>query len=507
VSKALLGKALFWDEQLSSTRTVACATCHIPVEGGSDPRSGSPGSVHPGLDGSFGTPDDVFGSPGVPLNEPDGSYSLSAAFGLRPQVTARKTPTMINAAYSPTAMFWDGRADQSFEDPVNGAVLLPFAAALESQVAGPPISDTEMGHIGADWPGVVARILAQNLPAPLANFVQGRDYAALFNDAFGSPAITAARVCMAIATYERTLIAVDAPFDAFIGPQGNPNALTPQEAQGFQIFTGPGRCVTCHGGALFTDNQFHYTGVRPVNEDLGRFDVDGLPQNRGAMKTPTLRNVELRAPYFHNGRFASLEAVVDFYNRGGDFDAPNKAPQITPLGLNPGQRAALVAFLRRPLTDTRVRDGVAPFDGPLLYSQSSFVPSQYGAPTVGSGGIAPELVALEPPKIGNPSLTVGLEHGRGGQPALFAVDLTPDFGGSVLYGTTMHIGLTSSLKLYRVAALGGAGAGNGFGSVSLNVPDDAALIGSSLYGQFFVLDQGGGPGRFAATRGVRFDWF
>ena len=513
-NKALLGKALFWDEQLSATRTVACATCHIPTAGGSDPRSGAPGSLHPGPDGTFGTPDDIVGSPGVPRSEADGSYSLSDLFGLRPQVTGRKAPTMINAAYSPGVQFWDGRADGSFEDPVSGAVLLPLGAALESQAAGPPTSDVEMGHLGADWPGVVARIqgstplaLAQDLPGPLAAFVAGRDYPALFNDAFGSPAVTAARVCMAIATYERTLIGADAPFDDFIGPGGNPGALTPQEAQGFQVFTGPGRCVTCHSGAIFSDNQFHYTGVRPQNEDLGRFDVTGNPQDRGRMKTPTLRNVELRGPFFHNGRFDTLEEVVAFYNRGGDFDAPNKAPQVQPLGLNGQQRAALVAFLRRPLTDVRVRDGLPPFDGPTLYSDSGRVPLLYGGQTEGSGDIAPELVALEPPLVGNPSLTIGIEHGMGGQPAVFAMDLTPDFIGTTVFGTQMHIGLTSSLSIVRVPALEGVGAGNGWGSVTLEVPDEPAMIGTSSYGQFFVLDLGGGPGRFSATRGVRFDWF
>jgi len=510
--KIQLGKALFWDEQLSSTGTSACASCHIPTAGGSDPRTvGGPASTNPGPDGDFGTPDDIFGSPGVPKSEADGSYILDEFFGLRPQVTGRKSPTMINAAYSPNVLFWDGRADGSFEDPITGVTLLATRAALENQAAGPPTSDVEMAHFGADWSAVVARIeavtplaLASDLPGDLAAFINGRTYPQLFADAFGTPGVSAARICMAIATYERTLIAVDAPFDAFIA--GQPGALTQQEAQGFQIFTGPGRCIVCHGGPLFTDNNFHYTGVRPPGEDLGRFLIDNDPGHRGSFKTPTLRNVELRAPFFHNGRFASLEEVVAFYNRGGDFDAPNKAPAVAPIGLNAQQRAALVAFLRRPLTDPRVQDGSPPFDGPTLYGQSTNQPTFYGVPTAGTGGFVPNIVAIEPPKLGNTNMTVAVEGGLGGAPALFAVDLVADEQGTLFYGARLHLARTGALHLYRAGTLDGVGPGNGYESVMLDVPNDPTLLGTSLFGQWVILDAGA-PGRFSMSRGVRFNWF
>src|SRR4029079_11777880 len=112
----------------------------------------------------------------------------------------------------------------------------------------------------------------------------------------------------------------------------------------------------------FTNDTFQYIGVRPQADDLGRFNVTNNPGDRGRMKVPSLRNVELRAPYFHNGEMATLEEVVDFYDRGGDFDAPNKNPAIAPIGLSSTQKAALVAFLRRPLTDPRITAGTAPFD-------------------------------------------------------------------------------------------------------------------------------------------------
>ena len=101
VNKRLLGKALFWDEQLSSTRTMACGTCHIPTVGGSDPRSTGSGATHPGIDGLFGTNDDIQASPGVIQNLASGQYLAHAQFGLDAQVTNRKAPSMIDAAYAP----------------------------------------------------------------------------------------------------------------------------------------------------------------------------------------------------------------------------------------------------------------------------------------------------------------------------------------------------------------------------------------------------------------------
>ncbi|MCI0581946.1 MAG: cytochrome-c peroxidase, partial [Chloroflexi bacterium] len=107
-AKANLGKVLFWDEQVSSTGTVACGTCHIPLVGGGDPRGGLEISRHPGPDQEFQTEDDIFGSPGVVLNHADGDYDWSPFFGLMPQVTRRRTTSAINAGYAPE-LFWDGR--------------------------------------------------------------------------------------------------------------------------------------------------------------------------------------------------------------------------------------------------------------------------------------------------------------------------------------------------------------------------------------------------------------
>ena len=258
-------------------------------------------------------------------------------------------------------------------DPETLAVVLAAGAALEAQALVPILNSTEMGHVAREWSEVSARLaaaeplaLAHDLPAGLNDGVGGRTYPELFALAFGTPEITASRIAMAIASYERTLVSNQTPLDVALSG-GAP--LTPLEQQGRGIFANR-NCVACHGGALLSDDNFHYTGVRPVQEDLGRFAETGANVDRGAMRTPSLRNVALRAPYMHNGEFTTLSDVIDFYDRGGDFDAPNKSPLIVPLNLTPQEKAALLAFLSRPLTDPRAAGETAPFDRPGLYSES-----------------------------------------------------------------------------------------------------------------------------------------
>jgi len=486
VAKTNLGKALFWDEQLSSTRTVACGTCHQPHEGGSDPRSiiGSAASLHPGPDLVFGNADDIVGSPGVPLNGADGFYQWEASFGLRPQVTGRKAPSAINAAFS-VELFWDGRAGQVLTDPITGSVVLASNAALETQVLAPPISTAEMGHIGRDWANVAADVaaavpleLSPSVPAALATWIAGRSYPELFQEAFGTPQVTPARIAMAIATYERVLISNQTPFDAAIA--GNPNALTQQERAGQAVFAAK-NCGACHGGPLLSDDRFHYIGVRPVNEDLGRFTVTAAPGDRGAFRTPSLRNVDLRGPYMHNGRLATLEDVVDFYNRGGDFTAPNKAPQIVPLNLTAQERTDLLAFLRRPLTDPRVANRTAPFDPPTLYAGSARMPATaIAAGSAGQGGIVPVATAIEPPLAGNPNFTLAVTRARGAATAILVIDSTDPGADPNIPGSPAFARVQIQLQ--------GTGAGNGYGSTNLVVPNTPSVVGRQFFGRWFVLD-------------------
>lgn len=497
--KILLGKALFWDEQLSSTRTVACGTCHIPAAGASDPRTAvSPLALHPGADGLFETPDDVLGSPGVPQSLADGTYLNHPDFGILEQATGRRGRPASEAGYAAN-LFWDGRAGTALIDPETLQVVLAAGAALESQALVPILNSAEMAHGAREWSDVIARLqsaaplaLAAELPLALEEGLGGRTYPELFASAFGTPEISATRIAMAIASYERTLVSNQTPLDIALSG-GAP--LTALEQQGRAVFANR-NCAVCHGGPLLSNDAFFYTGVRPVPEDLGRFAETGNLGDRGAMRTPTLRNVALRAPYMHNGEIATLSDVIDFYDRGGDFTAPNKNPLIVPLNLSPQEKAALLAFMTRPLTDPRAAAESAPFDRPGLYSESDRVPYVEGTGVVGGGGIEPQVVALEPPFAGSPGCTVGVWGALGGATAVLAIDdsdpgLTPP---------------PSAALAREELTLSGSGATGGWGSVSLPIPADIALYGSSWYGRWYVSDPAA-VGGFAVSPLLRLTLF
>src|SRR5689334_16990076 len=132
-AKIRLGKMLFWEEQLSSNKSVACATCHQAESGGADPRlfqAGTP--VNPGPDHLYGNDDDIQGSPGVVRTDSARQYTPDAVFGLQRQVTGRTANTVVGAAYH-GSLFWDGRATSTFTDPLTSQVLIPYGGALESQ--------------------------------------------------------------------------------------------------------------------------------------------------------------------------------------------------------------------------------------------------------------------------------------------------------------------------------------------------------------------------------------
>ena len=502
-AKAYLGKALFWDEQLSSTKTVACGTCHRPATGGSDPRTvfGDIRSQNPGFDDIFDTFDDVFGSPGVPVNNEDGTYTMSNHYGFNAQVTPRKSPSYLNAGYSPNGLFWDGRASDTFRDPITNTIVLLSGASLESQVLSPPVSPAEMAHGGRNWTQVAARVaqskplaLATNIPSSLQNWIAGRSYPELFEEAFGTPEVTPARIAMAIATHERVLFSDQTPLDKWAA-QIEP--LTEQEERGRALFVNL-QCNTCHDGSLLTDQNFHNIGVRPVHEDIGRGAVTGNPDENGRFKTPTLRNVELHAPYMHNGRFGTLEEVIEFYNRGGDHDAPNiDRGVIRPLNLSTEEKADLVAFLKRPLTDPRVRDELPPFDRPTLYTETDRVPQITGTGVAGAGGHIPQPTAIEPPLVGNPSFTVAVSKALGGAQAVLVINST-DPG-------TSSIPASGSFA-YRTITLNGSGAGNGHGSISLSIPNNPALVGQTFYGRWYVTDTAA-PNGFSVSPAFRFTVF
>ena len=226
--KAMLGKLLFWEEQMSSNNRVACGTCHTFAAGGGDLRR----VVNPGPDGVVPSPDDKFGSPGIVRSDANNLYLPDPVFGLSRQVTSRTSPSVLLAAWFPS-LFWDGRAGTSFVDPVTSQVLIPTNGALENQALAPILNRGEMAHDARTFAEASQKLvdcgpmaLATNLPADMAAAIAGGvTYPQLFTTAFGTPDITAARIAFAIATYERTLVPDQTPYDAFVG--GNPTALTP----------------------------------------------------------------------------------------------------------------------------------------------------------------------------------------------------------------------------------------------------------------------------------------
>ncbi|MEM7014845.1 MAG: cytochrome c peroxidase, partial [Verrucomicrobiota bacterium] len=414
----------------------------------------------------------------------DGLFDWSNQFGYREQVTGRYPPPAINSAYSPT-LFWDGRAANDFRDPITNAVVIAAGGALESQAAGPPTSPAEMAHQGRDWNHVAAQIadakpliLARSIPSALETWIDSRTYPELFDEAFGTPDVTPARIAMAIATFERTQFSDRSPHDRSVQQIQAPAAAV---ARGRAIFGGQGRCTSCHVGPIQSDNQFHYIGVRPLNnnEDPGRFGVTGVEADRGKFRTPGLRNVSLRGPFMHDGSLATLTDVVNFYNRGGDFNAPTKNPNVRPLGLNGGQRADLVAFLAS-LTDPRVQNETAPFDRPELFANSARAVALLNPGAAGSGGLTPEISAFEPPVAGNPSFTLGVSNGLGGANAILVIDASEPAANAIPDLGTVDYSWSTALSP----------GGNGQGRVSVSIPvaDIASLDGTNLFGRWYVAD-------------------
>jgi cytochrome c peroxidase len=232
--------------------------------------------------------------------------------GIRGQQTTRRAPSLFNRAYG-KSFFWDGRS-----------------ASLEEQALEPIAHPAELGSSAAD---AVTRLRAD------------KEYTALFTAAFPD-GVTAANLGTALASFERVLLRGDSRVDRF-RQNGKHSGLTPSERHGLWLYESKGQCWRCHGGANFTDEDFHNTGVSWGKEplDLGRGGVTKKEADRGKFKTPTLRGVALTAPYMHDGSLKTLEDVVNFYNRGGGAN-PNLDPRLRPLGLSHDEARDLVAFLK-----------------------------------------------------------------------------------------------------------------------------------------------------------------
>ena len=310
-----LGRRLFFDRRLSINDTMSCAGCHVPEMGFAN-------------------------------NEHQTSV------GVEGRSVRRNAPTILNVAYK-TMLFHDGRE-----------------STLENQVWIPLLARNEMANPSIGY--VIQKI----------NKI--KDYDGLFEKAFGRSA-SMETIGMALAQYQRTLISANSRFDRWY--YGDEKALLNEEEQlGFEVFTGKGLCSACHligeEYALFTDNLLHNTGLgydiamskeppthrvqlapgvfvdvkselinavsqtrQTMRNDLGRYEVTEDPDDLWKYLTPTLRNIELSAPYMHNGQLATLEEVIDFYDKGG-IQNPRLSPLIKALALNQQEKQGLVAFLK-----------------------------------------------------------------------------------------------------------------------------------------------------------------
>ncbi len=313
-----LGRRLFFDQRLSADGSVSCATCHKPELGFADGKT--------------------------------------VAEGVYRRTGTRNSMSILNVTFN-TAQFWDGRVD-----------------TLEQQAVQPLVNPLEMGNPSHQQ--VIARL--RETP----------EYRSGFLSVFGGE-VTIDRVGLAIAAYERTLVSGDSPLDRFIA--GHETALTDEAVRGFAIFRGRGRCARCHTFSVerpfFTNFSYHNTGVaanhpnfdklarqaaaaietdqaktmidklasQPGGQELGRILVTYQLFDLGSYRTPSLRNVALTAPYFHDGSARTLADVVRFYNGGGRPNL-NLEEELHPLGLTEEEQRDLVKFLES-LTGKKI-DGI-----------------------------------------------------------------------------------------------------------------------------------------------------
>jgi cytochrome c peroxidase len=367
--KRVLGKIMFWDEQLSSDNTVACGTCHRPASGGADPRFGR----HPGTDA--GTIDDVFGSPGIVSMDSDGMPVDHEIFGRGHQITGRLSPSIYGALWA-EQLFWDGRAGPEFHDPLTGDVVIDRHGALEAQTLVALSNDAEMMKPGRTWPELTDKLydaaplaLATEWPKDVRDAIAAEsDYPALFEAAFGDPEITPVRIALSIAAYQRTLVPDQTPWDRY--QAGDDDAMSQNEIYGWRAFQSL-RCMNCHEPPLFTNNDFFNIGLRRSQYDPGRQAVTQDPADAGDMKVPSLRNAGLRPRFMHTGEFTHLGTAIGFYVTGTALEERDDIPNAGTYTFNTSsvQERDLLAFIGNALTDPRVRDETFPFDRPRLRTE------------------------------------------------------------------------------------------------------------------------------------------
>lgn len=260
--------------------------------------------------------------------------------GIGGQRGTRKAPSFVNEAWTlyPN-FFWDGRA-----------------ASLEEQALGPVANPIEMGNTHEAMVTTLRRVSA---------------YAPYFREAFGTPEITKDRVAKAIADYERTRMSGNSPWDRWRSRRDD-GAVSAEVKRGHELFFGKAGCNQCHLGQNFTDSLFHNLGVgwKPNARrfaDDGRYGVTKKDGDRGAFKTPTLRDVPLHPPFMHDGSVKTLREVVELYNRGG-LRNPHLDPKLRPLNLIGAEIDALVKFLEALTGEGPKETAPAAFPGQSTYT-------------------------------------------------------------------------------------------------------------------------------------------
>ena len=231
--------------------------------------------------------------------------------GVTGKQLVRRAPTLINRAYG-KVQFYDGRA-----------------ATLEDQIAGPVTNPDEMATTKDAAAAAIAGITG---------------YAPLFEKAFGDAAVNFDRITKAIASFERTILSGNSPYDRYVA--GDKQALSAQARRGQQIFERSGECSECHNGFNFSNEKFASLGIDPADHspDLGLAAITHKRGDNGKFKVPTLREIAHTGPYMHDRRFATLDAVLEFYRKGG-IPGPSLDSRIASFFLDARAKADLTAFL------------------------------------------------------------------------------------------------------------------------------------------------------------------
>ncbi len=264
------------------------------------------------------------------LNWTDGKQFSEGHDNLK---STRNSPSLENVWFF-KRLFWDGRVD-NFKD----------------QVAGPITAHNEMNQDMKVLPKKLSKI---------------KGYKSYFKAAFGTDQVTEDRILESLATFQQTIASGKTAFDRYL--ESDKEALTDQQLKGLHLFRTKARCMNCHHGALFTDNEFHNLGLtyyKSKYEDLGLYNFTKKPEDVGKFKTPGLRNVMRTGPWFHNGLLSDMEEIMDLYNMGMPFTRPTKEDEKDPLfpkndpllrglRLSNAEKTAIISFLEALSSDPTI---------------------------------------------------------------------------------------------------------------------------------------------------------